>query len=146
VAQVEFDGLNLVVRDMGATLSFYRLLGLDVPDDAIWNTPSGAHHVGIRVGGEPDVDLDSEQLAVRYNAGFSGDAAAGRTLVSFRTETREAVDETWSKLTAAGAKSLQEPYDAFFGARFAIVEDPDGRHVGLKSPADPNRRSAPPEI
>ena len=36
--------------------------------------------------------------------------------------------------------------DTFFGARYAIVADPDGRSVGIMSPIDPARRSAPPEI
>ena len=36
--------------------------------------------------------------------------------------------------------SQQEPYDAFWGARYAIVEDPDGNAVGLMSPIDPDRQ------
>ena len=39
----------------------------------------------------------------------------------------------------------QAPYDAFWGGRFAIVEDPDGNPVGLMSPNDPAMRTAPPE-
>lgn len=32
-----------------------------------------------------------------------------------------------------------EPWDTFFGARYAIVYDQDGHRVGLKSPQDPSR-------
>ena len=41
------DQLNLVVRDMDATLAFYRRLGLHIPDTAAWRTASGAHHVEV---------------------------------------------------------------------------------------------------
>jgi uncharacterized glyoxalase superfamily protein PhnB len=35
----------------------------------------------------------------------------------------------------------QPPYDAFWGARYAVVSDPDGNAVGIMSPIDPDRRS-----
>ena len=41
-------------------------------------------------------------------------------------------------------RSQQPPFDAFWGARYAIVEDPDGNSVGLMSPVDPTRRSPMP--
>jgi uncharacterized glyoxalase superfamily protein PhnB len=47
---------------------------------------------------------------------------------------RESVDRLHAELTAAGRASRQEPFDAFFGSRYAVVEDPDGNLVGLKSP------------
>jgi uncharacterized glyoxalase superfamily protein PhnB len=49
-------------------------------------------------------------------------------------------------MVGAGYRGLQEPYDAFWGARYAIVEDPDGRHVGVMSPSDDEHRTAPPSI
>jgi hypothetical protein len=36
-------------------------------------------------------------------------------------------------------------FDAFWGARYAIVADPDGNDVGLMSPIDESRRTWPPE-
>jgi uncharacterized glyoxalase superfamily protein PhnB len=49
-------------------------------------------------------------------------------------------------VTGAGYGSQQPPYDAFWGSRYAIVEDPDGNAVGLMSPVDPTRRSTPPAV
>ena len=54
------------------------------------------------------------------------------------------VDETFERLTAAGHTGRQAPHDAFWGARYALVADPDGRPVGLQSPVDPALRSRPP--
>jgi uncharacterized glyoxalase superfamily protein PhnB len=41
---------------------------------------------------------------------------------------------------------LQPPCDGFWGSRYAIVEDPDGRAVGLLSPVEDRYRSPPPEV
>lgn len=38
------------------------------------------------------------------------------------------------------------PCDAFWGARFAVVADPDGRDVGLMSSSDAEHRSSPPAL
>ena len=36
--------INLVCGDMNASIAFYRRLGMEIPDAAVWRTPSGAHH------------------------------------------------------------------------------------------------------
>ena len=150
--EVTLDALNLVARDMDATLSFYRLLGLEIPENIVWRTETGAHHVDLKLqGGETPgegtgLDFDSESLARKYNAGFEAASANSRTVIGFRVATRDAVDARYADLTSAGHRGLQPPYDTFWGARYAIVEDPDGRSVGIMSPQDDARRSAPPQI
>jgi catechol 2,3-dioxygenase-like lactoylglutathione lyase family enzyme len=141
------QSLNLVVRDMDATLAFYRRLGLEIPAASVWRTATGAHHVDLRLSGGIGLDFDSSELAARYNAGWreTGDGP-GRCVIGFSVATREDVDERYAALTAAGYKGLQPPYDAFWGARYAIVEDPDGNPVGLMSPSDPARRGPPPAL
>lgn len=64
-------------------------------------------------------------------------------MIGFKVASREAVDGIYTDLTSAGYVSQQEPYDAFWGARYAIVEDPSGNAVGLMSPVDPSRRAEP---
>ena len=49
-------------------------------------------------------------------------------------------------MTSAGYRGLQAPYDAFWGARYAVIEDPDGLAVGLMSEISAARKSAPPEV
>jgi hypothetical protein len=62
-------------------------------------------------------------------------------VLGFKVESRERVDEIYADLTAAGYRGQQPPYDAFWGARYAVIEDPDGNAVGIMSPVDPDRRS-----
>jgi len=144
---IAFEGLNLISRDPAATIAFYRLLGYEIPeDDRFWTTTTGIHHVsGIPVGRQPpEFEFDSTDLAAEYNASFR--ARPGETLLGFRLASRQAVDDMVAKLKAAGHECRQEPVDAFWGARFAIVADPDGRDVGLQSPRDPAMRKEPPAL
>ena len=67
----------------------------------------------------------------------------GEPVIGFSLPTRDAVDDTYQALVAAGHPARLEPYDAFFGARYAIVSDPDGHNIGLMSPIDADRRLTP---
>ena len=141
------DQLNLVVRDMARSIEFYRAIGLDIPDDIVWGTETGPHHVEIKMPGGFELGLDSEALASVYNAGWRAFKGEGnRTLMSFRVADADAVDAVYERVVALGYGSSQPPYYTFWGSRYAIVVDPDGNHVGLMSPPDPAHRSKPPAI
>jgi catechol 2,3-dioxygenase-like lactoylglutathione lyase family enzyme len=107
------DQLNLVVSDMQATVTFYRRLGLDIPDT---EPAFQVHHRSARLPGGLDLDFDSAEFARHWDAGWQ----SGRAVLGFKVSSRERVDSLYS-----------------------IVEDPDGNPVGLMSPVDPERRSPP---
>lgn len=130
------DQINLVVSNMEATVEFYRRLGLDIPDT---DPTFQHHHRSAQLPGGVEFDIDSEEFARHWDRGWRSGAA----VIGFEVESREQVDTIYTDLTSAGYAGQQEPYDAFWGARYAIVEDPDGNAVGLMSPVDPGRRSAP---
>jgi predicted lactoylglutathione lyase len=139
--KIILDQLNLVVGDMEKSLAFYRRLGLLIPEKA--QSPEG--HVGIFTENGFGLDFDSPAFSKVWNPGWAGrQDLAGKMVVSFKLESREAVDARYNDLVSAGYAGLQPPYDAFWGARYAVIEDPDGNAVGLMSPADPARRAAPP--
>lgn len=139
------SGLNIVARDMDASLAFYRKLGVEIPDSAVWGTDTGAHHITIPLQTHVTMELDSQSLAGVYNAGYDP-ADAHRTVIGFSLESRNAVDALFADMTADGYRGVQPPWDAFWGARYAILEDPDGNHVGIMSPSEADRRTAPPSI
>jgi uncharacterized glyoxalase superfamily protein PhnB len=137
---VVFDQVNLVVRDMEATVAFYALLGVSVPDtEPGWQ----AHHRKADLDGTSEIEIDSTAFAPMWMAGWSEDRTG--VVVGMRTASREDVDAHYAAVTDAGHTGLQPPFDAFWGARYAIVEDPNGIAVGLMSPVDPARRTAPPD-
>jgi len=129
------DQVNVVVTDMPAAVDFYRRLGMEVQDTGPeWD----GHHRAVDTGGL-DMDLDSAAFAAVWDRGWPR-ATAG-VVLGFRVQTREQVDELYADLTGAGHAGQQEPYDAFWGARYAVVADPSGNAVGIMSPIDPARRS-----
>jgi len=142
--------LNIVSSNPAASIDFYRRLGLDIPDERVWRTATGAHHASAGDAATSDgidLDIDSTTFAQVWNTGWRGCAnLAGRVVVGFGVASREDVDRLYREMTAAGHRGLQAPYDAFWGARYAVVEDPDGVAVGLMSPISAEHRSAPPEV
>lgn len=142
--RIRFDQVNLVVRDMDATLKFYRALGVDMPDDhSEWPPGSGARHLDAAFPGGLLLEIDNLPMAKLWHAALRDGGHGSKSVLSFKLPSREAVDERYAALTAAGYTGCQPPYDAFWGARYAIVEDPDGNDIGLMSPRDPNRSYEP---
>jgi len=140
------DQVNIVCGDMDASLSFYRRLGVDIPENNVWRTDTGAHHIGAS-GNDTQLDLDSTAFATHWNAAWKGRAdLKGRVVVGFSVDTREDVDTLYRDMTGAGHRGLQEPWDAFWGARYAIIEDPNGVAVGIMSPISMDRKYPPPEV
>jgi uncharacterized glyoxalase superfamily protein PhnB len=92
------------------------------------------------------LELDSLKSANIWHAGWRENGEHCRAVMGFALPSREAVDERYAELTAAGYTGRQPPYDAFWGARYAIVEDPNGIDVGLMSPIDPQRKFMPQEF
>jgi uncharacterized glyoxalase superfamily protein PhnB len=128
--------ISLVVSDMSATVDFYRRLGLTIPDvEGEWAEWAMHHRSAITDGGV-DFEFDSQAFTLKWNPNWRP-AAGGRAVIGFRLPSREAVDALYESLTAAGSPGEQPPFDAFWGARYAVVSDPDGNPVGLTSPRDP---------
>jgi uncharacterized glyoxalase superfamily protein PhnB len=128
-------GLTVVAGDVDASIAFYRTLGVPIADEANWRS----HHVGIPMNGA-DLDLDSVDLTKGFDPKWNG---TGVVLI-MRLPTRDAVDEAYKRVVDAGHPGHLEPFDAFWGARYAVVLDPDGNHIGLMSPSDESLGSAPP--
>lgn len=133
--------VNLVVNDMAASLGFYRRLGIPVPEG---EDAAGAH-VQLRMPSGFSLELDTAESARLWHAAWRADPAGVSVIVGLSLPNRDAVDQRYAELTSAGYVGRQPPFDAFWGARYAIVADPDGNDVGLMSPIDETRRTWPPE-
>ncbi|GAC1308050.1 MAG: VOC family protein [Vulcanimicrobiaceae bacterium] len=129
--------LNVIVRDMDATLAFYRRLGLDIDAEA------GAYHVEVPLANGMRLEFDSTAFARQWDGGSDG-TTGGSTVLGFEIPSLGGVDALYAELTRAGYRGRQQPYDAFWGARYAIVDDPDGNGVGLMSPIERARKFWPP--
>ncbi len=139
------DHIDLVVADVQASVEFYRRLGVDIPDEAVWAQNGDTHHVEVVLPNGLRLGIDSIAMTKGYDPGWE-QAEGGRNIFIFSAPNREAVDEIFGRMIAAGYESYKEPFDVFWGARYAILNDPDGNHVGVMSPSDPERHTSPPGI
>ena len=150
MSKLILDQINLVCRDLDASIAFYRRLGVEITDAQIWRTPTGPHHVSA--ADQPAdqgiaFDLDSAVFAQRWNGAWNGRTdLGGRIVVGFSVSTRAEVDAVFRDMTGAGYHGLQEPHDASWGARYAVIEDPDGIAVGTMSPMSADKKSSPPNV
>jgi len=133
-----FHLVDIVASDYEATLAFYRRLGADVED----GLPGEIRHAHIHYDGV-EIHVDNEHLAGLYNSSWRAGEQT-RVVLGWLVATRDDVDATYADITDAGYDGVQCPYDTFWGARYAVVADPDGHHVGIMSPSDEARRSWPP--
>lgn len=135
--------VNIVAKKYAETLAFYRLLGVNIPE--VSEQPPDTRHAPAVDHGHSSFALDNPALAEIYNAEWRSPAPKNSVLLTAQLPTREAVDSTYAAFTAAGHQGIQVPYDAFWGARYAVVRDPEGNSVGLESPMDEGKRSWPPK-
>jgi catechol 2,3-dioxygenase-like lactoylglutathione lyase family enzyme len=137
-----FNQVNLIAADFVRSLDFYRRLGVAFPnaDTEAQFHANGETSTGLRF------ELDSPGFAGVWNPSWTARSdLAGRLVLGFGVASREAVDQLYTEFTGAGHPGLAAPHDAFWGARYAIIEDPNGVAVGIMSPIDPGRRAPPPE-
>jgi catechol 2,3-dioxygenase-like lactoylglutathione lyase family enzyme len=135
------SSISIVATDPDASIAFYRLLGVDFEDHS--GGAGGIVHMTVRGDRPVDVDIDNQQLAEMYDAS-ARTRHGGAVIIGFSVASRDDVDRIHAAVVAAGHESRQVPYDAFWGARYAIVADPDGNSVGIMSPPDDTMRSWPP--
>jgi uncharacterized glyoxalase superfamily protein PhnB len=134
---IKLNLLDVIADDYDAVAAFYRLLGVEIAD----GPPGEIRHADIPFG-DVAMHLDNDHLAGLYNAGFR--TRPTRVVLGFAVESRDEVDALHAHMVAGGYESRQVPYDAFWGARYAVVADPDGNDVGIMSPSDDTMRSWPP--
>jgi|SRR5947207_4961577 len=121
MSDLKVNQFDVVVSDMNATVEFYRRLGFTVEAD-------NPDHVRVDVPGF-SLELDSAASVPGWNRGWK----AGMGILGFEVPTRQGVDDLFAQMTTAGYESQQEPFDAPWGRRYAVIEDPDGNAIGLMS-------------
>jgi predicted lactoylglutathione lyase len=133
--------INLFVSDLEGSKRFYEGLGWRI--EALGPLAAVAHlpH-GMSVALLPATE---REFVAAFDSGHPG-TTGGSALLDVRTEDREQVDALYRELLERGGSSSQSPIDAFWGSRYAVVVDPDGNRIGLKSPVDDARRSQPPDL
>jgi uncharacterized glyoxalase superfamily protein PhnB len=123
------NATGIVASDMGQSIRFYRLLGLDLPE-----TP-GEGHVDTVLPNGVRFMLDSEEVIRSFLPDWSRETGNQLSL-AFECSSSADVDEVYARMTGEGFEGEKEPWDAFWGQRYALLHDPDGVEVNLYAPLE----------
>ena len=126
-----FDVIGVVVDDMPKAVAFYRELGLEFADDA-----DSQPHTEAELPGGLRLALDTVETIRSFHPEWQPPSGDGRVGLAFACDSPADVDATYQRLTGAGYAGRKEPWDAFWGQRYALVADPDGNGVDLFAPLD----------
>jgi uncharacterized glyoxalase superfamily protein PhnB len=125
----QLDAFGIVVGDMARSLAFYRKLGLEFPDGA-----EAEGHVEAPVSGGMRYMLDTEEVMRSFDPDWQRPTGGHAVGGAFHCDSPEEVDRVYAELLAAGGSPHKEPWDAFWGQRYAQIKDPDGTVVDLYAP------------
>ena len=120
----QLNAIGIVVSDMERSLAFYRLIGLEVPE-----TPGEGHVEATLVNGTR-LMFDSEEVIKGFEPEWTRQTGNQLSL-AFECGSPAEVDEAYARMVDGGFHGEKEPWDAFWGQRYAQLQDPDGVPVDL---------------
>jgi catechol 2,3-dioxygenase-like lactoylglutathione lyase family enzyme len=122
----ELAAIGIVTRHLEESLRFYRLLGVVVPE------PEG-HHVDAVLPNGLRLMWDTVELAKQLHDDWT-EPHGQPIALAFQAGSAAEVDALYARMVEAGFRGGREPWDAFWGQRYAWVYDPDDNQVDLFAP------------
>jgi uncharacterized glyoxalase superfamily protein PhnB len=120
--------IGITTADMAASCRFYALLGVPVGEP-----PEGADHFETTLPSGIRLMWDSVALIRQIDPDWQ--PPVGQRLgLAFQCGAPSDVNSMHAAVVAAGFGSKNDPWDAFWGQRYAQVLDPDGNVVDLFAP------------
>lgn len=120
---MKLDMVGIIVKNMEKAVQFYELLGF---------TPIGDQTQAY-------VELTNQGVRISLNTremitsiyGFEPDNKGEKIELAFLCDTPDEVDDIAEKMSSVGYTIFKTPWDAFWGQRYAIIEDPDGNLLSI---------------
>jgi catechol 2,3-dioxygenase-like lactoylglutathione lyase family enzyme len=124
ISMPQLNAIGIVASNMGRSISFYRLLGVAVPE-----TPDEGHVDTFLPNGVRFM-LDTEDVIRSFRPDWTRETG-NQLALAFECSSPSEVDEVYRRVVDAGFHGEKEPWDAFWGQRYAQLQDPDGVGVDL---------------
>lgn len=129
--EARLDAIGIVVADMARSLDFYRRLGLAIPPEA-----DAEAHVSLELPSGLRLMWDTVETVRSFDPAWAPPADGPGVSLAFLFDTPVEVDRTYAELVAAGFDGHRDPWDAFWGQRYATLRDPDGNGIDLFAALD----------
>ena len=118
----QLDAIGIVSSDLSRSRAFYALLGVEVAE--------GDDHVEATAPNGMRLMFDTESVIRSFRPEWTRETG-NQVALAFACGNPAEVDETYARVVAAGFEGEKEPWDAFWGHRYAQLRDPDGVQVDL---------------
>jgi len=118
------NAIGITVADLRRSMQFYRLLGLDLPEDP------AEGHVETTMANGTRLMFDTEEVVGTFLPAWTR-VDGNQVSLAFECASAAEVDEVYARVVAAGFEGEKAPWDAFWGQRYALLGDPDGVRVNL---------------
>ena len=118
--------VSFIVSDMQKSLEFYRLLGLPIPEDV----DATQDHVEIEQDGVR-IAWETQEMIQGIDPDWKPTSQPGRVGFALQAISPAEVDAAVNRIQQAGYAVKTQPWDAFWGQRYATVTDPDDVSVDV---------------
>jgi uncharacterized glyoxalase superfamily protein PhnB len=122
---MKINAIGVFTSNLAKTVEFYSLVGFKFPE-----FKSDEQHLEATTApGETRLMIDSKELI----KSLIGEEPRPGNCSVFAVEfsSTEELDGVAKKVAESGFKIFKEPWDAFWGQRYCVVEDPDGHRIDL---------------
>jgi uncharacterized glyoxalase superfamily protein PhnB len=122
----DLNAIGIVAADTARSIAFYRLLGVDFPED-------GEGHIEATLPNGLRLMLDAEEVVLSFRPDWKRETG-NQLALAFECASPADVDDVYTRVKEAGFDAEKEPWDAVWGQRYAQLRDPDGVGVDLFAP------------
>lgn len=127
---MKLDAISVTSTDLEKSAKFYSLLGFTFPTFG-----KDEKHIEPQTkNGEVRLMIDTADLIESITG--SKPVLPNHSSFAILCEQPSKVDEVCIKIKNEGFVVIKEPWDAFWGQRYAIVQDPDGYMIDLFAPLE----------
>ncbi|MBV8065335.1 MAG: VOC family protein [Actinobacteria bacterium] len=118
----QLDAVGIVSSDLARTRAFYALLGIEFGE--------GDDHVEATMPNGLRLMVDTEDVMRSFRPDWRR-VDGNQVALAFACASPAEVDELYARIVDAGFRGEKEPWDAFWGYRYAQLLDPDGVGIDL---------------
>ncbi len=127
---MKLNAVGVVSTSLPKTMEFYKMLGFSFGE----LSPDQKHVESVNSTNLAKLMIDTQDVV----QDIIGEVPKPGNHSSFAVEydSPAEVNEIVENITQAGFEVVKKPWNAFWGQRYAVVEDPDGYKVDLYSQLD----------
>lgn len=118
----QLNAIGIVTSDLARSRVFYGLLGIEIAE--------GDGHVEATMPNGLRLMFDTEDVMRSFRPSWTRETG-NQIALAFECASPAELDEVYARVVAAGFAGETEPWDAFWGQRYAQLRDPDGVPVDL---------------